>query len=106
VETVTVLRATTTEDAYGDPKPGPFADHHTLNANCAPANSSEPLIAGQNKVITGFVVYVRDVVADVLPTDRVRIRGVVYDIDGTAGEWFNRESGDLIGTQFATKAAV
>ena len=103
METITVRRSGFQNDANGDPKPTGFQDHHTLEANCAPTNSTEPLIVGQNKVIDGFEVYVRGVVADVLSTDRVRIRGVEYSVAGVAGEWLDRDTGELTGTQFATK---
>lgn len=102
-ETIQIRRATAATDEYGDPIPGTFSDHVALAGKFAPKNPSEPVEVGRNAVLTGGTVYVRDLAAppDVMPTDRARIRGVDYEIDGEIGVWQRSVSWAV---QFAVKA--
>ena len=103
-ETVTIRRASTVMDPYGDEVPGPFTDHLALVGKVAPSNPAEPVEVGRNTVITGGTVYVRsDTIPDVKVTDRAVIRGVEYEIDGEVGVW-RRSTG--FGVQFAVKAVT
>lgn len=102
-ETIQIRRAAAATDEYGDPIPGTFSDHVALAGKFAPKNPSEPVEVGRNAVLTGGTVYVRDLAAppDVKPTDRARVRGVDYEIDGEIGVWQRSASWAV---QFAVKA--
>lgn len=103
-EAVEIWRAGSATDDYGDPIPGVFAKHLTLSGKFAPNNPAEPVEVGRNAVITGGTVYVRDLpsVPDIRPTDRARVRGVEYEIDGEVGVWRRSAS---FAIQFAVKLA-
>ena len=99
--TVTILRYTEGTDPYGDPIPGEYLPHLTVEARVAPNNPSEPVEVGRNAVITGGTIYIRDKeVLDITSEDRVEVHGKVYEIDGEVGIWpRSREYGH----QFAYK---
>ncbi len=98
-ETVTILRYTEGTDAYGDPIPGEYLPHLTVDAKVAPNNPAEPVEVGRNAVITGGTVYIRNPeVLDITSEDRVRVRGADFEINGEVGVW--RRSGEF-GHQFA-----
>lgn len=100
-----IQRAAITHDETGDRIIGAFADHLSLTANFAPGNSSEPVTVGANSVITGGVVYARDLstIPDIQETDRAVIRGKPFSIEGEVGVW-KRHAGWAI--QFAVKRVV
>lgn len=97
-----IRRAVITFDEAGDRVMGSFVDHLPLVVKFAPSNSSEPVEVGSNAVITGGTVYARDLPEspDVLATDRARIRGHDYEIEGEIGSW-QRATG--WGIQFGVK---
>lgn len=101
-EPVTIRRTTSATNPDGDPIPGAWADHLTLNVKFAPANPSEPFEVGRNAVISGGVVYIRDLQSrpDIKDTDRAVFRGVEYAIDGEIGAWLRE---DTWAVQFALK---
>lgn len=99
-ETVTVLRpGPSTQDSYGNDVPG--ADTETDYAGCAvwPRVSSEDVQA-RDQVIDGLYV-VFPTGADVLATDRVRARGLVYFVDGEPGLYRSPLTGTALGPQVA-----
>ena len=102
-EDVEIWRAGSATDDYGDTIPGVYAKHLTLSGKFAPNNPAEPVEVGRNAVITGGTVYVRDLssVPDVRATDRAKIRGIFYEIDGKVGAWRRSSS---FAVQFAVKA--
>lgn len=90
-EGITILRYQTATDAYGDPIPGTYEPHITVSGKVAPSNPSEPVEVGRNAVITGGTIYIRHGAAlDITNEDRVRVRGVDYEIDGEVGVWKRR----------------
>lgn len=97
-----IRRAEITKDEAGDRVVGSFADHLPMAVKFAPSNSTEPVEVGSNAVITGGTVYARDLSAppDVVATDRARIRGIDYEIEGEIGSW-QRATG--WGIQFGVK---
>ena len=101
-ETVTVLRMVeTTTDRYGRPvqtwpEPGVDVDGCAV----APRTSTEPAQVGRQGVITGVTVYLPAGTA-IGPHDRVRARGVVYDVEGEPGDWRNPYSGRTPGIEVA-----
>jgi len=104
-EPIVIRRAVEVINPDGDPVGTDWADHLTLSAKFAPSNPSEALEVGKNTVITGGTVYVRDLPArpDISADDRVKVRGVEYDIDGEVGAWLRQSTWAV---QFAIKAAI
>jgi hypothetical protein len=99
-ETATVLRpGTPTQDPYGNDVPGD--DTETDYGSCAvwPRVSSEDVQA-RDQIIDGLYVLF-PVGADVLATDRVRVRGEVYLVDGEPGVYRSPLTGTRLGPQVA-----
>lgn len=87
-ETVTILsRTVTSQDAYGNDV---YTAVETDVPGCAfaPAGSIE-LIQGQNTVIEQPTVYLATGTPAPAPTDRLRVRGDLYDVDGKPQEFHN-----------------
>lgn len=83
-ETVTVVRpGAPTEDQYGNEVPGAPTSTDVPGCAVAPRSSSEDLQA-RDQVIVGLNVWMPSG-SDVRATDRMRVRGVLYDIDGEPG---------------------
>lgn len=102
IEPIVIRRPSIVEDPYGDPIEGEYADAGEYLGRFAPNNPAEPVEVGRNAVITGGTVYLRDlsVAPDIASSDRARVRGVEYEIDGEVGLW-RRNSGFAV--QFAVK---
>lgn len=66
-----------------------------------PRGSSETIDAS-NTVIVGLELLVPPG-TDLVPTDKVRVRGDVYDVDGDVGEWTSPLTGTSAGLQVALK---
>lgn len=77
-------------------------DTDILNVAAEPRPSSEPVQDARNSVVSGFTLYMTTGV-DLTPVDRVRVRGVVYDIDGDVGDWRSPYSGSRPGLVVQTK---
>lgn len=103
-ETVTRQRPTTTTDRdrntvtdWTDPS------EVTLTVRgVEPVSSSEDNSDGRQAVITGYRVYL-DPGADVQSGDRVVLRGVTYDVDGTPADWRSPRGSALGGVVVALK---
>lgn len=91
-ETVTRLRAAEMSDPYSSiPKPDwnvpPASQVDIDDWGVDDSKSAEPLEAGRAEmVVTDFVLY-RDEPADVLPGDRLIIRGLTCDVVGRPATW-------------------
>ncbi len=83
-EIVTVIREPG-PDAFGDPGAGAAATFDIPGCLFAPGPSRE-LGIGTNQVDTDATVYAPPGV-DVLPTDKIRARGVVYTVVGDPQDW-------------------
>ena len=97
-EPATVLRpGPSTTDDYGNDVPGP--DTETTYTGCAvwPRVSSEDVQARDQVIYGLYVLFPAG--ADVLATDRVRVRGQVYQVDGEPGVFHSPLTGTLIGPQ-------
>ena len=70
-----------------------------------PRPSSEPLNDARNAVTSGYTLYL-PAGSDVTSADRVRVRGVAYEVEGDPADWSNPFTGDNPGTviQAFTKA--
>ena len=85
-ETVTVVRpGTSSEDEYGNEVPGSPTSFDVPGCAVAPRSSSEDLQA-RDQVIVGLNVWMPSGTA-VYATDQMRVRGVLYEIDGEPGSF-------------------
>lgn len=85
-ETITVIRpGTPTQDPYGNDVPGTPTETDVPGCAVAPRSSSEDLQA-RDQVIIGLSVWL-PTGTDVQATDQMRVRGVLYDIDGEPGSY-------------------
>lgn len=93
-ETVTRLRATVTTDSTNSTQYDWTSPAHLDIPGCAfdPGSSSEPLETGRTAVITQPTVYA-PAGSDVLPADRMVVRGVTYEVDGRPASWVSPFSG-------------
>jgi len=104
-QTVTIVPGPPGTDAYGDPLPITRIGGDITGCAVAPRYSSEPTERGRQGVIVGLTIY-PPAGSDILFTDQVRVRGVLYDIDGDPAEWENPFTGDTPGMEVALKRAV
>jgi hypothetical protein len=102
-ETITVRRAgapTGAKDRYGRDVLG--ADVETVYPGClfAAAGSTETLALGRTQLVTRDSVYRRGDV-DVTAADRVLVRGVEREVDGTPEQWMR--GGRVVGVVIRLK---
>jgi hypothetical protein len=96
--TITVLRAgEPTQDDYGNDVPG--EDVETDIGGCAvwPRSSDEDNRARQQ--VTEGLNVVAPYGSDIRPHDRIRVRGLLYEIDGEPGSWASPLTGTKAGVQ-------
>lgn len=88
-ETVTRIRATDSgsTDAFNQPVPGTPTETDIEGALFAPGGSVEPNLPGAYPVVTSPTLYWRNEWPDITAADKVRVRGVVYDVIGDPQEW-------------------
>jgi hypothetical protein len=84
---VTILRATTTEDPYGNPVRDWDAATQTQVTGCSvqPVQGDEVTV-GRDTVVSRWRLYAPDG-TDLLASDRVRFEGDVYEVDGEVQRW-------------------
>lgn len=87
-EPVKRLRAPTTEDRYGGAVPDwDNATEKVLTGFAvAPRHEAEEHDNGRQGVIVGYTLY-GPAGTDILPTDRLVIRGDTHEVDGEIGVW-------------------
>jgi hypothetical protein len=104
-EPVTRLRhgaPTGEKDRYGKPVLGPDVETPLPRALFAPASSTEPLTVGRVQVITADTLLWRCSV-DLTAADRVRVRGLVREVDGTPAVW--TRNGRVVGVVATLKTS-
>ena len=105
-ETVTRIRATPVLDPYsGEVTSLSWDVPDELNiegVGVEPRPSTEPVQDARNAVVSAFTLYT-DINPDVTPSDRIRVRGVVYDVDGEVADWRNPFTGWAAGSVIQTK---
>lgn len=104
-ETVTRLRGTEVEDGYGGVR-FDFTDPDELDivgCGVAPLTAEELRDRGRQGTERGWTVYGPHG-ADVEFTDRVRIRGEVFEVEGGARDWESPHTGRRAGSVFAAFA--
>lgn len=87
-DTITVLRATTAEDRFGNETPSwGAAEPGTPIEGCSvqPLDGPEQTV-GRDTVVSRWRVWAPPE-ADVMASDRVRFNGTVYDVDGEVQRW-------------------
>ena len=106
-ETVTIVRAAPGgTDAYGDPIPSTTARIDVPGCAFAPRYSSESTDRGRQGVVVGGTVYLPSTAPAVLPSDRIEVRGRLYEVDGEVGEWISPFTGWAPGFEVAVRRAV
>jgi hypothetical protein len=90
-DTVTILRpGASTRDAYGNDVPGPPTE--ILVPGCAVAprdgtgSGANELTDARDTVISGLTLYA-PYGTDIRATDRIRVGGDVYEVEGNAGSF-------------------
>lgn len=98
-EPVSRIRAggTSGVDRYGNPIPGADVEVALPRAAFDPGGSLEPVEVGRAPVVTTPKAYWRDVAPDVQATDRLRVRGIVYRVEGRPALWVNPHTGRTAG---------
>lgn len=85
--TVTVLRAETTEDEYGNPVRGWDAAGETEVRGCSVQPELGPEVTvGRDTIVPRWRLYAPDG-TDLLGSDRVRFDGNTYEVDGEPQRW-------------------
>lgn len=85
-ETVVLVRpGAPTEDDYGNDVPGTATETNIAGAVVAPRTSGED-VQGRDQVVVGLNVWL-PAGTHVQPTDRLMVRGVLYEVDGEPGAW-------------------
>jgi len=99
-ETVTRLRAAEAgTDRRGNAEPGEPTRLDIDGCAVAPRGQGENRTEGRQAVTSGWTVYA-PTGADVLATDQVEVRGVVYEVDGEPADWRSPFSGRRPGLVF------
>lgn len=85
--TVVIRRATTTEDAYGNP----VRNWGSATSTSVPGCSVQPVLGAENlaqrdTVVSRWELYAPDG-TDLLATDRVDWSGTSYEVDGEVQRW-------------------
>lgn len=91
-ETIQILTAQQTTDPYSGVKVDDWSKTPTSkdleNVLCEPRPVGEPVQDARNAVTSGWTLYCQ-IIPNPLPTpqQRVKVRGVVYEIDGEPADW-------------------
>jgi hypothetical protein len=90
-ETVTIVRpGPPTRDAYGNDVPGAPTEIAVPGCGIAPRDStgagSNEIVQGRDTVITGLLLYAPSG-TEFRSTDKVRVKGVLYEVDGQPGSF-------------------
>lgn len=91
-ETIQILTAQTVVDPYSQTETIdwtlPPTSVDVPDVLCAPRPQGEPVEDGRNEVISGWTLYCQTAPSPLpTPYQRVRVRGVVYEIDGEPADW-------------------
>lgn len=86
-------------DAMGQEIPGPDTETPVVGCAVWPRTSDERE-QSRAQVVTGLTLFV-PVGADVRATDRFRVRGEVYQVEGEPGFWSSPLTGHAVGTEVA-----
>lgn len=96
-ETVTIYRATTTVDAYGDDSQSGWSPAGVLSCACAPVSSAVTDTAGRVTTVSALDVYA-DHCVDLAPGDQIEWHGVRWQAAGRPQRWRSPFTGDTPGS--------
>lgn len=94
---VRLRKEQTGEDRYGDPVYGDV-ESPLPGALFAPGGTSEPVGPGREPVVMEPTLYWRNQWPDVVASDRLRVRGRVFEVEGEPAEWRGKRVGGLVVT--------
>lgn len=105
-ETVTRLRtgASPGEDPYGNPLPGVDVEVAIPGAAFDPGGSLEPVEVGRAQTVTTPKLYFTTS-PDIISSDRLRVRGLVYSVIGRPALWVSPFTGVTAGMVVELKVA-
>ena len=83
-------------DPYGNPLPGADVEVLLTGAAFDPGGSLEPLEVGRAQTVTTPRLYFRSS-PDVISSDRLRVRGLVYAVIGRPALWISPYTGVTAG---------
>lgn len=92
------------KDEYGDPE-GTGSDTTLDGCIVAPRTSVDVVERGRQGVVVGLTLYA-PFGTDLVHTDRVKVDGVLYDLDGEPGPWKSPFNGWEAGVEVALKRAA
>lgn len=98
-DTVTIVRpGPPTRDEYGNDVPGPAVETVVPGCGISPRDStgagSNEIVQGRDTVVAGLLLYAPSG-TDIRATDRVRVAGVLYEVDGQPGVFRSPFTGSL-----------
>lgn len=89
-------------DQYGDPMPSTETRTTLEDSFVAPRVSSEVTDAGRAGVIVGLTLFMPPG-TDLVHSDQVDVDGVLYEVDGDAGDWTHPMTGWAAGVVAALR---
>lgn len=102
-ETVTRLRATSSANRYGgNDKDWSNPDEERIEGCAIAPRLEDEDRVGREGVVIGWTVFA-PADADILATDRLRIRSTDHEVDGEPGEWRSPYSGARKGLEIRTR---
>ena len=104
-DSVTILRAQTSEDPYSGTQALDWSlpPAETVVANCeVQPGASQEYLLNRDYTLIAWTVFA-PAGTDVTALDRVRYRGVEYDVDGVPGKWDYIPGGRLNYVEIALK---
>ena len=100
-ETVDVYRPTVAGGNYGDDTiTFPSTPSHSVDGVAVAPGSTSEVLVGRSAVLVGMTLYMPPG-ADVEATDRLGVRGLMYEADGDLGTWVNPHNGIEAGRELA-----
>lgn len=95
-ETVSVIRPTESTDRYGNTARTYSTADHTITGCAAEPTSTSEVNDGRTSVTDGINLYM-PAGSDLLPSDRVTLRGATYEVQGEPAVWSNPLTPDVAG---------
>jgi len=92
-------------DPYGNPIPGIDVETTVPGAAFDPGSSLEPVEVGRAQTVTTPKLYFRSS-PDIISTDRMRARGIVYAVVGNPALWISPYTGVTAGLVVELKAVA
>ena len=92
-------------DRYGNPVYGDVDTVLEERAGFDPGGSREPVEVGRTQTVTTPKLYFRRQFPDLTPSDKVIVRGVIFDIQGDPADWRSPYGSDVGGLVVELKRA-